>query len=335
MTERPVGPAPAMSTPFTELVGCRLPIQLAPMGGGVTTPDLAIAVGMAGGMGMLQRADTIPLAERVATLERAGAGPFGVNFVPALGQRDRTDIEFAAAHARVVEFFWADPDPALVGLVHAGGALAAWQVGSVAEAQSAADSGCDLIVAQGVEAGGHVRGAAGLLTLLADVQDVVSVPVVAAGGIASARSVAAVLAAGASAARVGTRFLATAESGAHPDYVAALLAAGPGATVLTEAFGVGWPEAPHRVLRSALSAAQAFEGESVGARHVGPSERALPRLSAQTPSREVSGAVSAMALYAGEGVGQVARVDPAAEVVSELAEGARGLLARWAGAASR
>jgi nitronate monooxygenase len=185
-----------------------------------------------------------------------------------------------------VEFFWADPDPTLVELVHAGGALAGWQVGSVAEAQRAADAGCDLVVAQGVEAGGHVRGTVALLPLLDGVLEVVTVPVLAAGGIASGRSMAAVLAAGAAGVRIGTRFLATPESGAHPEHVAALLAADGEATVLTDAFGIGWPDAPHRVLRSALEAAEAFAGEVVGELHAGPRSEPLPRLSARTPSRE-------------------------------------------------
>ena len=89
-----------------------------------------------------------------------------------------------------MEFLWADPDPALVELVHAGGALAGWQVGSVGEAKRAVDAGCDLGDDQGVEAGGHVRGTMALLPLLAAVLEVVTVP--AAGGIASARSMAAV-----------------------------------------------------------------------------------------------------------------------------------------------
>jgi nitronate monooxygenase len=127
--------------------------------------------------------------------------------------------------------------------------------------------------------------------------------------------------------RVGTRFLATPESGAHPEYVAALLAADGEATVLTEAFGVGWPNAPHRVLRSALQAAEAFQGE-VGVLHAGPRSEPLPRLSARTPSREVTGTVAAMALYAGQGVGEVTQVTPAAQVVAELAQGAAQLLRR-------
>jgi NAD(P)H-dependent flavin oxidoreductase YrpB (nitropropane dioxygenase family) len=166
--------------------------------------------------------------------------------------------------------------------------------------------------------------------LLAEVLEAVSVPVVAAGGIASARSMAAALAAGASAVRVGTRFLATPESGAHPDYVAALLASGQEDTVLTTAFAVGWPDAPHRVLASALAAAEALDDETVGALDVNGESQPLPRLAARTPSREVTGSVEAMALYAGEGVGLVTEIEDAESLVRELAEGAEALLRRWA-----
>lgn len=241
---------------------------------------------------------------------------------------DRAEIEQVASRSRLVEFFWADPDPVPVEWVHQAGALAGWQVGSVTEARQAVDAGCDLVVAQGVEAGGHVRGTVGLLPLLADLLDAVTVPVLAAGGITTARSVAAVLAAGASGVRLGTRFLAMTESGAHPDYVAALLAADGEATTMTEAFAVGWPDAPHRVLSSALKEANAFPGNVVG--QIRTTGTPILRYSSQTPGRQVEGAVKAMALYCGQGVGAVSTVLPAAQVIAELAEGAERLLRRWA-----
>src|SRR4029079_17846263 len=117
-------------------------------------------------------------------------------------------VEVAAAKARVVEFFYGDPDASLVRLAHRGGALVRWQIGSCEEARAAVAAGCDFIVAQGVEAGGHVRGRIGLLPLLDEVLTVAPVPVVAAGGIGTARGMAAALAAGAAAVRVGTRFVA-------------------------------------------------------------------------------------------------------------------------------
>lgn len=318
-----------LTTAFTELLGCRVPLQLAAMGSGVTTPELVTAVSRAGGFGMLQRGGTRPLAERLDAIEQAEAGPFGVNFVPALGQGDPGEIELAASRARLVEFFYSDPDPRLIDLVHEGGALAGWQIGSLEEAERAVDAGCDLVVAQGVEAGGHVRGTISLLPLLSGVFDVVDVPVVAAGGIATDRAMAGALAAGAAAVRVGTRFLATTESGAHPDYVAALLAAGPEDTVLTTAFSIGWPDAPHRVLASAIAAAEGFDGDVVGTLTVDGEPQPVPRFAARTPSREVVGTVAAMALYAGQGVGQIREVTSAARVVDELAHGSERLLRRW------
>ena len=273
---------------------------------------------------MLQRAGMRPLAERIAEIERAQAGPFGVNFVPALGQGDPQEVELAASRA---------PRGVLLGRARpeAGRAGARWRrarrlAGRLGRgARRAADAGCDLVVAQGVEAGGHVRGTVALLPLLAGVLDAVSVPVVAAGGIASARSMAAALAAGASAVRIGTRFLATPESGAHPDYVAALLAAGAEDTVLTTTFSLGWPDAPHRVLASAVAAAEAFDRETVGTVQVNGESQTLPRFAARTPSREVGGAIEAMALYAGEGVGQVTEIAGAESLVRELSAGAETL----------
>jgi NAD(P)H-dependent flavin oxidoreductase YrpB (nitropropane dioxygenase family) len=192
------------------------------------------------------------------------------------------------------------------------------------------DAGCDAVVVQGTEAGGHVRGEVSLFPLLAQVLDHVEVPVVAAGGIATSRHVAAALAAGASAVRVGTRFVATAESGAHPDYVEALLSASDGDSVLTDVFSVMWSDAPHRVLRSCISAAAAYTGDLVGEERMGDEIITIPRLSVQVPTRETTGEIAAMALYAGESVGAVTSVVPAADVVRELVEGAGRFLGRHA-----
>jgi NAD(P)H-dependent flavin oxidoreductase YrpB (nitropropane dioxygenase family) len=320
-----------LSTRFTELIGCRLPVQLAAMGGGVTTLELVTEVSRAGGLGMVQRGLAGTFAQRLDAIARAAAGPFGVNFVPPLDQGGPDEVELAAATAGYVEHFWAEPDSAVVARVHEGGALAGWQVGSVEEARRAADAGCDLVVVQGVEAGGHVRGTIGLLALLAGTLEAVAVPVVAAGGIATPRAAAAAFAAGADGVRVGTRYLATRESGAHPDYVAAVLAAGAEDTVLTTVFAVGWPDAPHRVLVSAVAAVEAFTGETVGTLTTDEGTHPLPRFSARTPSRDVSGTVAAMPLYAGQGVGDVSSLASAAEITRRLAEGAEELLLRAAG----
>ena len=319
-----------LTTRFTELVGCSVPIQSAPMGGVATAPSLPAAVSNAGGHGMVAAINLPADALRavVDEVEKRTQQPFGVNFLmPFL--EDHAVVELAAARVGVIDFFYADPDPSLVELVHRGGALACWQVGSVGEARAAVDAGCDLVVAQGVEAGGHVRGRLGLLPLLSEVLEAVDVPVVAAGGIATPRSVAAILAAGADAARVGTRFIASAEAAqdaAHPAWVDALLRAGGEDTELTEAFSVMWPDAPHRVLRSAIEAASALDDEVIGETVTAGMSMPVPRLSVVAPNPQTTGTIEAMCLYAGQSVGAVREVKPAADIVRELTEGAEALL---------
>lgn len=156
-----------ISTRFTELVGCTLPIQQAGMGS-VSPPELAAAVSEAGGLGMVgtARAGLAPatLASLLDRMRALAARPFGVNFLVSpvhlqgLYGRQPLDLEciaMAARAARVVEFFYGEPDGKLVEIVHQHGALACWQVGSRREAIAAAEVGCDFIVAQGIEAGGH------------------------------------------------------------------------------------------------------------------------------------------------------------------------------------
>ncbi|MEY2397673.1 MAG: nitronate monooxygenase, partial [Actinomycetota bacterium] len=243
-----------LDSAFTRMFGCRFPIQLAGMGG-FASADLAAAVSAAGGLGMLS--GVLPLGDltaQVAAMPRDGA--FGVSFLmPFL---DRRNVEEVAPRCALVEFFYGDPSADLVATVHDAGTLAGWQVGSVDEARAAVDAGCDVVVAQGVEAGGHVRGTTPMLELVAAVAGGVDVPVVAAGGIGDAATVRAALDTGAAGVRVGTRFLAATESVAHPAYVEKLIAAGADDTVLTTAFGLGWPDAPHRVLRSSVAAGEAL-----------------------------------------------------------------------------
>jgi len=317
-----------LATRFTELVGCTVPIQQAGMGA-ASTPELAAAVSSAGGLGMLTAsADDLP-ADVDTALAAAAGRPFGVNFLMPFF--DRALLEAVAPRVRLVEWFWGQPDPVLVAVAHDAGALAAWQVGSRDEAVAAADAGCDLIVAQGVEAGGHIRGTIGLLPLLDAVLSAVEVPVVAAGGIGTGRGLAAVLAAGASAARIGTRFAATLESGAHPGYKQALVSAEAADTVITETFGVWWPGAPHRVLRSAVRAAEALDGERAGDVSGAGEPFAIPRFAVRPPNRATRGRIDAMALYAGQSVAAVTAITPAADVVTEIATGAGQLLRRSAG----
>ena len=297
--------------------------------GGTATPELAAAVAEAGALGMIgmPMAPVGAVVQALDDLGRLTSGAFGINFLmPFL---DREAVEAASSRARVVEFFYGEPDPSLVTLAHGGGALASWQIGSVAEALAAAHAGCDFVIAQGVEAGGHVRGELGLLVLLDQVLDVVDIPVLAAGGIGTARGVAAVLAAGAAGARVGTRFVASEEADAHPSYVAALIEATPDDTVLTTTFSLMWPDAPHRVLRSCVEAVSSLPDEIVAEMALPDGSRLpIPRLVPASPGRNVTGHIRAMAHYAGQSVGAVKARQRAADIVRELAEGAEALLAR-------
>jgi nitronate monooxygenase len=307
-----------MGTRFTDLVGCVLPLQLAGMGGIGTDVALPAAVSRAGGLGMLGAAG-VPPARLSGLLDQlSGAGPFGVNFlVPFL---DRQAVELAAHGSRVVEFFYGDPDRSLVELAHAGGALCSWQVGSRAEALAAVECGCDLVVVQGIEAGGHVRGTQPLAQVLAETVAAVTVPVLAAGGIGTARDVSAALAAGASGVRVGTRFLAAHESIAHPQYVEALVAAGSADTVVTEAFDYGWPDAPHRVLRAAIAALADTDLEFVATADGSQVHRA----DTSPPLIGFRGNIAATAMYAGTSVAAVLERSSASDIVTELCAGLEG-----------
>lgn len=322
-----------LTTRFTELVGCTVPIQQAGMGS-LSRPRLAAAVADAGGLGMVSVYGAPPelIANQLDEAKRLTHGVLGANFILYFvdpGQA-RECVAAAAERVRVIDFFYSEPDPTLVELVHRHDALACWQVGSEAEARAAADAGCDFIIAQGIGAGGHVRGRIGVLSLLDAVLEAVRVPVLAAGGIGSGRAMAAALAAGADGIRVGTRFVAAEEAAAHPAYVQALIAARPEDTIYTEAFSTNWPNAPHRVLRSCVTAADAFAGEIVGENRRQSGDRVpIRRFDCLTIDRGTTGTIAAMPHWAGESVGGVTRVQPAAAIVRELAGEAERLLRRW------
>jgi nitronate monooxygenase len=302
--------------------------------GAVAPPELAAAVSEAGGLGMLGTAHpgltTASLSNRLDRLGALTDKPFGVNFIVAplflngSSTRPPLDlkcIEIAARAAKVVEFFYGEPERRLVEMVHAGGALACWQVGSREEAIAAAEAGCDFVIAQGVEAGGHVRGTSPVMTLLGEVISAVDVPVLAAGGIGTGRAMAAALAAGADGVRVGTRFVAATEAAAHPEYVAALIASQAEDTIYTTAFSRGWPDAPHRVLRSCVTAVEAFQGDTVGEMTALDGTR-MPalRLSTFGVDKTAAGTIAAMSLFAGESVGAVTQVESAAEILRKFVD---------------
>ena len=173
-----------LETKFTRAIGCFVPIQQSGMGA-IATPELAAAVSEAGALGMISLIG-FPTEKVVAELQMVRnrtTRPFGANFlIPNLeGMEDLGEIydpvRAAAKRARLVEFFYRDPDPDLIRIVHSEGSLAGWQVGSKEEANAALGAGCDVIIAQGIEAGGHVRGRIGLMALLDQVLSMTDLPV--------------------------------------------------------------------------------------------------------------------------------------------------------------
>jgi NAD(P)H-dependent flavin oxidoreductase YrpB (nitropropane dioxygenase family) len=326
-----------MQTALCKCVGIELPIIQAPMGGAVG-PSLAAAVSNAGGLGMLVlwRADLATVRQQIRETRALTSKPFGVNLNLEFPQQERLDACLDEG-VRIISFFWRDPAN-LVPRAKASGAVVLHTVGSADAARRAADCGVDVIIAQGWESGGHVRGTVATMPLIPAVVDAVSpAPVVAAGGIADGRGLAAALALGAAGAWIGTRFLASQEAGIHPRYRELLLKANENDTFFSEElFDINWPNAPHRVLRNKTVAAweaagcppsgkRPGEGEVIAtSRASGP----IVRYQSYTPGADAEGDIDAMSLWAGQGVGLVSKVQPAAEIVREIATDAQRIIQR-------
>ena len=204
-----------MKTALCTRLGIEFPIIQAPMGGAVG-PALAAAVSNAGGLGMLVlwRANEEAMRRQIKEVRALTSRPFGVNLNLDFPQEERLAICLEEG-VPIISFFWQDPS-ALVPRAKSGSAIVMHTVGSAADAKRAVDCGVDIVVAQGWEAGGHVRGTVATMPLIPAVVDAVSpTPVVAAGGIADGRGLAAVLALGAAGAWIGTRFLASHEAAIH------------------------------------------------------------------------------------------------------------------------
>src|SRR5512135_1477884 len=208
-----------LHTPLCTLLGCRYPILQAGMGG-VARSELVAAVIEAGGYGFLGMVRESPdlIAREIDSVRARTDGPFGVNLIPAATDPDLLEAELSVCLKKKVHslcFFW-DVHADVIALAKAAGCRVLYQVGSVEDAVAAERAGADAIIAQGFEAGGHVRGAVSSLVLLPQVVRAVSIPVIASGGFASGESLVAALALGAQGIHCGTAFLATAESFAHP-----------------------------------------------------------------------------------------------------------------------
>jgi NAD(P)H-dependent flavin oxidoreductase YrpB (nitropropane dioxygenase family) len=328
-----------MKTILCERLGIDLPIIQAPMGGAVG-PALAAAVSNAGGLGMLVlwRADIETVQRQIRETRALTSRPFGVNLNLEFPQEDRL-AACLDENIPVISFFWRDPS-ALVPRAKAAGATVLHTVGSAEDARRAVGCGVDVVVAQGWEAGGHVRGLVATLPLIPAVVDAVApAPVVAAGGIADGRGLAAVLALGAAGAWIGTRFLASREAAIHPRYRELLLRANENDTVYCEnLFDIRWPDAPHRTLRNKTFEAWDAAGRPPSGQRPGEGEviatskssGPIVRYQSYTPGADAEGEVDALALWAGQSVGLVSKVQPAGEIVREVADEAQSILRRLA-----
>lgn len=317
-----------MRTPACELLGIEHPIVQAPIGT-AAVPQLAAAVSNAGALGTLALTWASDVAGMVRETAVLTGRPFGGNFVLEWDQHRRLD-EALEAGLRIVSLTWGDPS-GYVERVHQAGGIVMHTVGSAEEARRAVAAGVDTVVAQGWEAGGHVRGSVATLPLVPAVVDAVApVPVIAAGGIADARGVKAVLALGAQAAWLGTRFLLAAETPVHQEYRRRLTAAcETDAHWYANLYEVGWPDAPHRALQNSTASAwedagrpapggRPGEGEEIARRASG---EPIVRYSSALPLEGATGDIEALSLWAGQSVGIARQVRTAAEIVTELTSG--------------
>ena len=225
--------------------------------------------------------------------------------------------------------FWGDPRP-YVAEAHRRDIRVFIQVGSVEEATAAAEAGVDAIIAQGVEAGGHVKSLTSLSTLVpAVVEAVKPVPVLAAGGIANGRGVVAALSLGAQAVSMGTRFLCSTEACATRAYKERVVRSTAADTVYTTLFDLGWPDAPHRVLRNTAfaeweaagrpaSGQRPGEGTIVGTVSLAGTTMEVPKYGAIIPTTSFSGDMESVALLAGESCSLVHDITPAAQIVQDV-----------------
>jgi NAD(P)H-dependent flavin oxidoreductase YrpB (nitropropane dioxygenase family) len=314
-----------LRTRLCELLGIEHPIVLGGMGT-ATSPELVAAVCEAGGLGILGATRQTPdeLAQDAAAIRAATGRPFGLNlllFMEGPGQYEG----LLAARPRVVSTAWPARHQDLgpyVSRAHAVGALVVHMVSTVADAKAAARAGVDVIVAQGTEGGGHI-GVMGTLPLVPMVVSAVSpIPVLAAGGVADGRGLAAALALGAEGVLLGTRFLASHEAPIAKGFKEAIVESDGHDTLVTEipdiAHGQVWPGAYVRVRRNR------FIEEWIGREHELRLHQA--EVSAQLRAAAKTGDPDRGAIMLGQTAGLIDRVEPAADLVRQISRDAEAIL---------
>lgn len=332
------------------MLGVEYPVLSAGMGAGARA-ELVAAVSGAGGFGVLGASGLKPadLEREIARIRALTDRPFGINVIirddpSADADEDRRFVieqigAGAAQGAGAIVLFWGDPTP-YVRPAHDAGIKVLIQVGSVEEAVAAAAAGVDAVIAQGVEAGGHVRGTTSIWDLLpAAVEALAPLPVLASGGIGDGPGLARALELGAQGVSLGTRFVASEESNVHPDYKQRIVASSSEDTVYTaDLYDVGWPAAPHRTLRNKnyaewvaagrpSSGQRPGEGTIVGTRasYTGEVIR-WPRYASGMITADFDGDIEYAPMWAGESCEVVQDTKPAGEIVADLVRDARSAL---------
>ena len=338
-----------LRTPLCEQLAIEYPILSAGFAYSAV-PELVAAVSGAGACGVLG-GSSIPapaITERVERTRALTDRPFGLNLIVAAFEQstftdeDRAVVraQFDAALAARVPFvvlFWGPAEP-FVADAHAAGVQVLIQVGSVEEAAQAAAAGVDAVIAQGIEAGGHVRGTTSIWELIpAVVEAVRPLPVLASGGIGDGEGVARALGLGAQGVSLGTRFVASEEAFVHPDYKRRIVESGAEDTVYGGLFDVGWPDAPHRVLRNRVVAeweeagspqpgSRPGEGTTIGTSRRPWGDHEWRRYASGMLTPDFGGDPEYAPMWAGESCGLVNSIQPAADIVRDLGRDAEALL---------
>ncbi len=324
----------SLRTSACDLLGCEYPVVLAGMGG-VARSKLVAAVTEAGGFGFLGMVREPPslIRREVEAVRCVTSKPFGVNLIPAATDQELLEQQLVTCvelGIPVVALFW-DLSIEIVGRLRDAGILVVCQVGSSKEGEAAQRAGAQILIAQGVEAGGHVRGTKPLEVLLPEIIAASDVPVLAAGGIVDGSDLADALRAGAQGVVIGTAFLASPESFAHDYHKQRIVLAEGKETVLTEIFHINWPiGAPVRVLQN--SATRGERGDPLRLRQIIGEEEGRPifLFSTDSPLRSMTGDFEAMALYAGQGVDKINAIVPAGERLAAIVSDATRLLTQGA-----
>lgn len=325
---------PFLYTPITDILGCQFPILCAGMGG-VARHRLAAAVSNAGGFGCLGMVREQPefIRHEVKHYRAISDKPFAINLIPSATDPRllRQQVaECIALNINHVVLFW-DVHKEVIQEFKDNGICVIHQVGSKQDAEQALEAGAEILIVQGIEAGGHVRGDVSLLGLLPEIVALSSVPIIASGGITTGASMLAALALGAQAVSCGTLFLATTESNAHDFHKEKILTANAGDTTLCYDYYRNWPvPAAVRVLKNSVT-------ESPIHSYITQCEQPLAKqdgapvypFSTDSPLLGAIGDLEAMALYCGQGCGAVNAIKHSELVIADLMAQADRLLSQF------